>query len=216
MSTALTVTPPNLTTWQPSPELWTTLTTGDKTIALADLRQTLAGECEASIRPLEILCEPVGEEALKAMCKPLVLVFGLGVQATAPAFWDVYVKALADLPRMAVQRALDDYTRDGKFFPKPAEIRERALPHADALRKALHRATEATKPVALPAPKAERFAPEEFERMQADLMQKLAAATEKMRPQFKHKPRPGYMPDVDEHGITPEMKAFRERNPVHY
>lgn len=169
----------------------------------------MAAECDASIRPLEVLCEAVGKEALIAMCKPLVLVFGLGVQATAPAFWDVYVTALSDLPRMAIQRALDDYTKDGKFFPKPAEIRERALPHAEALRKALHRAKEATKPVALPAPKADRIPPEEFARMQDELMQKLAAATEKMRPKFKHPPRPRYTPPVDDYGITPEMRALQ-------
>ncbi|KAK0332698.1 hypothetical protein LTR94_023851 [Friedmanniomyces endolithicus] len=127
-----------------SSTLWALLADGPSS-QVEEITRNLAmkADCERFHRQLSILAEPAGSEAVERALAPLVLVYGLGEQAKARAFWRVYTDALSDLPRMALDRAAAEYPKVGKFFPKPAEIRELAMPHANALRMAAVRAERA-------------------------------------------------------------------------
>ena len=124
-------------------------------------------ECEGSLRPLEVMTEPGGKQAVMQALAPLVLVFGKSAEAESPAFWTVYADALGDLPRIALDRAVQQYQREGKFFPKPSEIRELAMPHAEALWQAKHRVKAALEPPKV-EPVKERIPPEQFAALMAE------------------------------------------------
>lgn len=153
---------PNLTTLQLSPELWRLL--AEDRAGLEDIRRNpvMVEECQRYARQLDLICEPAGGDLVARTLAPLVLVFGLGDQATSPQFWRVYSDALSDLPRISLERAVSEYQRAGKFFPKPAEIRDLAMPHALAFRQAAYRAKKAGEPVEEPKPVTERVDPEKF------------------------------------------------------
>lgn len=168
-------------------------------------------ECAASQRQLEVLCEPCGDRIVAGALAPLVIVFGKGPEAESPAFWRVYNEALSDLPRMALDRAVNEWSREGKFFPKPAEIRERADVHASAMRMAAWRAKEAQK---APAPQGERVTDPavkaQFNALMSDLAKKLDGKDMLGRTVSKEVRR-GVQAKVDETGISPEARALLER-----
>lgn len=91
------------------------------------------------------LARPCGRAYVQKSLAMLVLVFGLGEQAEAPEFWKAYNEQLEGLPRIALDRAITEYNGKGKFFPKPAELKELADPHAGALRQSAFRAKEVAK-----------------------------------------------------------------------
>jgi len=167
-------------------------------------------EARRCSRQLEILTEPAGDKVVMAALAPLVLVYGKGQEATAPAFWKVYTEALADLPRLALDRAAAEYTRVGKFFPKPAEIRELADRHALALRQAAYRAGKAAaweEPKAMP--QSDRIPPEQFKAMMADTLAKLDAKAAPPARLRTMKPTPSA--PVDERGISDAARALLAR-----
>lgn len=167
-------------------------------------------DCARFRRQLELLAEPSGSDLVKRSLAPLVLVYGLGVQAEAPVFWQVYEQALSDLPRMALERAVSEYQRIGKFFPKPAEIRELAEPHATALRMAAHRAKKASE---WQAPKglaeADRIPLDQYKALMDDTLGKLAGMDMLGRTKVRQVKPP--QARVDETGISAEARALMER-----
>ena len=200
------IAPPNLTTLPLSAELWRMLS-ADPT-GLEDIRRSpaLVEECQRSARQLEVVCEPCGGDTVARALAPLVLVFGLGDQATSPQFWKVYADALGDLPRIALDRAAAEWPKIGKFFPKPAEIRELALKHALPLRQAAYRAKKALEPVEdKSVPESERIPPEAFAALMADFKRQM----EERDPLLKHRMQPPRTPcaKVDETGVSAEMRA---------
>lgn len=147
---------------------------------------------------------------MKAALTPLVLVFGVGEQARANAFWAVYEEALGDLPRIALDRALIEYQRTGKFFPKPAEIRELAMPHTLGFRQAAYRAKKALEPSSgASVPESSRIPPEQFAALMADFVAKMAARDPMVTHRMVLPPTPQAM--VDEAGISAEARAMLHR-----
>lgn len=205
--------PPNLTTLTPSPELWSLLATGPKENAEAiRLSPALRAEAGRSFRQLEVLCEPAGNQVVMAALAPLILVYGKGEEARSPAFWKVYTDALSDLPRIALDRAVKGYERIGKFFPKPAEIRELAMPHADTFRQAAYRAKKAQEAevIQLRPPVDQRPTADEV----AAMMKEFHALMEAKCPVPQYKTKPGRATPsarVDNTGVSPEMRALLAR-----
>lgn len=162
-------------------------------------------ECQRYARSLDLICEPSGGELVARTLAPLVLVFGLGDQAASPQFWRVYSDALADLPRIALERAVSEYQRTGKFFPKPAEIRELAEPHALAFKQAAYRARKACEPDPEPMPERERIPPEQFKALMADFVARMEEKDIFARTRNRQVRPP--CARVDETGISQEMRA---------
>lgn len=207
---ALTVTPPSTTTFKPSPELWQLLSSGPKENAqVIASSPNLRDEAMACRRPLEVLCEPSGDQVVIGALAPLVVVFGKGAEAESPAFWMVYTEALGDLPRIALDRAVKEYQRVGRFFPKPAEIRDLARPHEEALRQALFRARAATAPVE-PKPELVRVPPEKLAEIMSDFTKKMEGKDVLERTR-KRAVRPSPCAKVDETGMSAEARALLER-----
>lgn len=198
--------PPNLTTLQLSGELWRMLA-ADPT-GLEDIRRTpaLVEECGRYQRQLDLMAEPAGGDTVARALAPLVLVFGLGDQATSPQFWKVYAEALGDLPRMALDRAASEWPKVGKFFPKPAEVRELALPHALAFRQAAHRARKATETPPPPPKPIERPSSEDIAEVMAEFHKVMADKDPIAKMQAKRRPSP--QGRVDHGGVTAEMRAL--------
>jgi hypothetical protein len=209
---ALTVTPPNTTTFQPSPELWRLLATGPKE-NLAEIAQVPALKAEAAScqRQLEILCEPAGAQVVIGALAPLVIVFGKGAEAESTAFWRVYTDALGDLPRIALDRAVSEYQRTGRFFPKPAEIRDLARPHAEVLRQAAYRAKQAAdyQPEQRLSD-ADRLPAEKVQALMADFAKRMEGKDVLERTRNR-KVRPAPCARVDETGMSAEARALLER-----
>jgi hypothetical protein len=209
----LTPDPPRLTTWTPSAELWRLLSTGPKE-NIEDIAKvpTLKAECEASLRHLDILIEPAGDKIVINALGPLVLVFGKSVEAESPVFWKVYTQALSDLPRMSLDRAVTEWQKVGKFFPKPAEIRELAETHAQPLRQARFRAKSAleVKP-SLAKPGRNQMSREQYDAIMGDFLAKMKAK----EPPPAHTKRPPPPCGIPAEGsqMTPEMRALIERTP---
>ena len=151
------------------------------------------------------LAEPSGEDAVRRALQPLVLVFGVGEAAKSPAYWAVYVKVLAGLPTAALARAVSEYPQTGKFFPKPAEIRELADPHAAAIRQAAARARTAARMEPgrpEPSPEERDRVKAQFAKLSGELAEKLSAG---LTQRTAHRAVRGA---VDEAGLT---EAMRER-----
>lgn len=210
--TALTpIAPPSLTTLTISPELWRLLATGPSS-QIEEIASIPALRAEAATchRQLEVLTEPVGGAEVERSLGTLVLIFGLGEQAKAASFWRAYKDALCDLPRVAFDRAVAEWQRVGKFFPKPAELRELADPHATALRMAAHRAKKAASWEAPKAiPEAERMPAEKVRALLDDTLGKLAGMDMLARTRTRRVRPP--QAKVDETGISAEARALMER-----
>lgn len=195
---------------QPSAELWRLLATGTKAnIEEIARHPALRQEASRCSRQLEILCEPSGPQVVMGALAPLVIVFGKGQEAESPAFWRVYTDALSDLPRIALDRAVSEYQRIGKFFPKPAEIRELALPHANGFRQAAYRASAAQQQPEAPMTPAERIEPEKFKALMSDFTKQMEGKDILARTRSRMRPPPHAR--VDETGISAEARALLER-----
>lgn len=192
---------PNLNTLSVSPALWQLLSSGpsENTTEIAQ-SPALKAEAARASDLLRAAAEPAGEQFLQRALAPLVLVFGLGEQASSPLFWKAYNDVLRDFPRVAIDRAVSQWQAEGKFFPKPAELRERAKPHADAFRQAAFRASEAQREHKAPeVSKRDQATPEsraQVARMLADFK---ATVEVKAPPRKRFKPVHG---PVDDKGIT--------------
>lgn len=112
-------------------------------------------------------CDPVERSQLVDLVRRLVPIHPhIRVEAQMPDFWESYARALGDLPLRAVQVAVLEWERVGKWFPKPAELRELAMPTTLQMRARLQRMERAVreqpKGPALPAP---RVTKEQFDEL---------------------------------------------------
>lgn len=138
---------------------------------------------------------------------PMVLIYGLGEQSQLAAFWKPYHDVLSDLPVAALDRASKQYFATAKFFPKPADLKELADPHAYAMRQAASRAKAA---VAYEPPKnyRENRKPEELEAVRKMMDSFVAVVAEKTP---ARKPVRAVHGPVDEKGVTAAGRALIER-----
>lgn len=130
----------------------------------------LLAEARASVKPLEAIAAPCGEEAVRRLLQPLVLVLGVSEAAKTRAFWKVYFDQLSGLPAEALAQAVNDYAggETSEFFPKPGPLKALAMRRAEPIYKALSRAKRAAK--MLPARKYERETTEERKRQVENLL----------------------------------------------
>lgn len=199
---------PNVSTFNVSPQLWHLLSSGPSinTNEIAESPE-LKEEASHVSRSLAVLAEPGGVEMVQRALAPLVLVFGLGEQSEAPAFWKAYNDVLSGLPRLALDRAVLEYNAKGKFFPKPAELKELADPHAFAIRQAASRARKASE-METGESKRDQRTPEEIEAVGKMLADYLAVVKEKTPPEPKRHATRG---PVDGGGVTNAGRAIIER-----
>lgn len=199
---------PNLTTLNVSAELWRLLSTGPmenvETIGRSPVLKAEAASLRAS---LQGLADRSGPAYVQKCLAPLVLVYGLGDQASAPQFWKAYNDVLSKYPRIALDRAISEWYAVGKFFPKPAEIRELAEPHAEAICKAAARVGQAAKYEA-PVNKRDNRTPAEIAAVGKMLGDFMAVMETKKVPEAPRKPVRG---PVDDRGVTSAGRAIIER-----
>jgi hypothetical protein len=88
-----------------------------------------ADEIRSSLDHLSTLLAPADEEAIVVMLLPLGELFGPPRPESVPR----YVETLGDIPAEALATAVSRCLRECKFFPVPAEIRERADGHRGLL-----------------------------------------------------------------------------------
>lgn len=175
-------------------------------IAEISADQSLRVQAMAAAPALAQLAQPCGERAVQLALQPLVLVFGVGEAARVAAFWKPY-RLLADLPREALAKAVDEYCGlpDAEFFPKPGPLKALGDKHAEAIRKAANRAQ---KVAALPPPRAR------VEISHAEVMRLARATAAGLKRTDAPRPRvdlPNTAGKPDETGLTPAMKAVIER-----
>lgn len=117
----------------------------------------LRPELQAVYPELQRLAEPVGPSGVKATLLPLLLVFSeKATEAESPMFWHIYATVLGATPAKALREAVRKWVAIGKWFPKPAELRELANEEAIRLRAAEYRAR---KVLAAPVPAPESYLP---------------------------------------------------------
>lgn len=157
---------------------------------------------------MAVTAEPAGGEYLQRALAPLVLLYGLGEQASSPAFWRIYNEVLSGYPRMAIDRAIKVWQAEGKFFPKPAELNELAKPHADAVRQAIHRSNAAQEDPKAEVSKRDQRTPESIAQVGSMLAAYTKMIQTKRPPEIKRLPVRG---PVDRDGVTAEGRALIER-----
>lgn len=201
---------PNLNTLSVSPELWQLLSEGGaENTRLIARNPALKDEAARASRLLAVAAEPAGEQYLQRALAPLVLLYGLGEQAASPVFWRAYNEVLAGYPPVSIDRAVKQWQGEGLFFPKPAELKAIAKPHADAIRQASYRSEAAQKDEAKePESKRDQRTPESM----AAVGKMLDAYKDLV--QEKTPPRPVAQPvrgPVDDKGITEAGRALIEK-----
>jgi len=202
---------PNLTSLDVSQPLWRLLSSGRKENIqeIAESPQLRAEALSISSHLAELARE-CGETYVQKSLATLVLVFGLGEQAEAPGFWKAYNEQLAPLPRIALDRAIMEYNGKGKFFPKPAELKELADPHAHALRQSYSRTREVAKINTDEVNKRDKRTPEEraaVAKMLGEFNELMATKEIKEAPPKRH----AVHSPVDQAGVTAEGRALIER-----
>lgn len=135
----------------------------------------LRPELERVYPELKAMARPVGPDGVKGALLPLVLVFGdKRVESESPMFWEMYAAALSKLPAKALHEAVRKWVQVGKWFPKPAELKELAEERAVRIRAAEYRARVAMQ---APEPKpAERMPREAVAKLMKEISQHLARA----------------------------------------
>lgn len=137
----------------------------------------LRSELQAVYPEVKAVAAPIGADGVKAALLPLLLVFGdKATEAESPMFWQMYATALEWIPARALRMAVQKWVSVGKWFPKPADLRELAEGEAVRLRAAEYRARKALE---APVPKPENHLPREAV---AALVGELKASLYRMNP----------------------------------
>ena len=112
-------------------------------------RPELLEEAKAANAVVQRICQPVGLNGALIAMGPLMLMFdrpsfgkGEAGDKLADAWQMTYARALSDIPREALEEAVNAYVQSGKWFPKVAEIRDLARPKMAELRKMAWRMKE--------------------------------------------------------------------------
>jgi hypothetical protein len=116
-------------------------------VAVAEIRQDRALHIEVRrvANDLRKLAGPCGEEFVGVEMKKLILVYGAGESPRAASWWKLYYQALRDVPREALEQAVQDYVSspDSLFFPKPGQLKALAMKRAEPIYQAASRAKRA-------------------------------------------------------------------------
>lgn len=96
-------------------------------------------ECRAINDRVQHLMQPVGPDGVYVALQPCLILFGAPDLNDARgdllgAWISIYQAALQDQPKESLEYAISDWIANGKpFFPKPTELRARAVKHAAAI-----------------------------------------------------------------------------------
>lgn len=118
--------------------------------------QVVYREALAALPHVARLTEPAGEKGVIEAVARLKLMWPPkdvpAEQVAARAWWVVYRQALADIPRSALDLAVDDYIKTSEYpvFPIPGKLRALAEPHIRGVARMVARVQMVTKQ---PAPK---------------------------------------------------------------
>ena len=139
--------------------LWQALIKGDDTIAIvkaAAENQVVYRDAVAALPQLDALMAPAGERGVVDAIAPLKLMWPPkdvpAEQLAAQGWWMIYRKALADIPRWALDQAVAEYIKTSTYpvFPIPGKLRELAEPHTRKIARMVSRVRMVTRE---PAPK---------------------------------------------------------------
>lgn len=133
----------------------------------------LLAECREKVALVQRLARGATPEQIYVELQPMLVLygppdFGSGKEADAlqAAWMDVYVKALKDVPREALEFAVSEHIRVGKpFFPKPTELNKLANEKAIEARLLAWRVRKAAEQAAADERFKARPTPEERERV---------------------------------------------------
>lgn len=130
-------------------------------------------------------------------------------------WWADYISALEDLTPAAVEAGMAAWVRsiDAEFMPKPGKLRDLAqkTPVVSRWTRALDRIRKALPPIdttPAPMPERERMDPETVAELMKDFHAKMKA---KEPPQAQKRVRPSPQAEVDETGMSAEMRALLNR-----
>jgi hypothetical protein len=158
-------------------------------------RGDLLEEAKAANAVVQRICQPVGLNGALIGMGPLLLMFDPpsfgkneeGVKL-ADAWQMTYARALSDIPREALEEAVNAYIKIGKWFPKASEIRELAGPKMAELRKIAWRLKKVVEEARPPKPVLSEAEREANKRAVAELVAELRS-----RPAFGRR-APGESP----------------------
>lgn len=158
--------------------LWRALIRGDITeMTVKDAAQNpdLYQAAVVAARDVDRLIQPAGEKGAVEAVGPIKIMWPPkdipAEEDGALAWWIIFRRALADIPRSALNKAVDEYIRTSKYpkFPTPGDLRALAEPHV----RDLHRVVARVKMVAKYEP-PKRISDED-KAAGAELMRGLAA-----------------------------------------
>jgi hypothetical protein len=145
-------------------------------------RPELIAEAKEVNAEVQRRAAPIGQANAMAVILPLTLIFdppsfgkGREGEALERAWSMTYAKAIAHLPREALESAVEKYAQVGKWFPKPADLIELARPKATEILQLSYRLDRcATVKAREPVSDAERA---EFQAFARDLAESLRTKT---------------------------------------
>jgi len=224
--TALTVSPQSKpTTNPPSPELngpikcWLIEERSDdvaiRTIAQSPILRAEAEKVMPALR--EAALRPATHEQIKGIIGQRFELFPQPQRDGGQwaAWWADYFDALSDLTPFAVEAGMAAWVKrpEAEFMCKPGKLRELAttVPHENRWAKAHMRAQKATHVAPAPIPeepedRSDRPSAEEVARVMAEFHAVMADKDPIAKMQAKRRPSP--QGQVDDRGVTPEMRAL--------
>ena len=209
-----------------SPELTALLDSDGSRDAILDRltkRQDLLAEAEASLPGLKrVAMAKAGEAGVKAVIGKRLVLYPQPERSDGEwdAWWADYFDVLADCSLASLEAAMRAYVAlpDSEFMPKPGRLRELVFLTPSRSWKRFNLAEQAVQFAArekiLQMPER---APEDVEAdpalAEANRLEILRLAKDYQAKTMRDppKPRPYIGGSVDERGITPQMRALRER-----
>ncbi len=171
--------------------LMVTASSASEAVQLAGRHPALVQEARDATALVQRLAGPAGTAAVLRAMSPLLLHFdprhfgaGKKGEMLADAFEASFAEALSDLPLEAIEIAVAEWIKVGKWFPKVAELRELAEPKAKEIRTMAWRLRQVAEKARLPKPP---ITPEE----RAEIQRQTAALVADLKSGAVFKGRPG-------------------------
>lgn len=159
-------------------------TDANDAVARIASRPDLIAEAREQNDLVQRLCAPVGVPGALRALAPLMLMFdrpsfGRGEvgEKLADAWQSTYAQAIAHIPPEALEAAVSQWLKVGRFFPKPAELIALAEPKTVELRKLGWRMKQVVAKAHGPKPPMTDAEKAEVKRLAADLARDLRSGT---------------------------------------
>lgn len=192
--------------------LWRALIDGDDTMAVVKLaaeNQVVYRDALAALPDIDRLVEPAGERGVIEAIAPLKLMWPPkdvpAERLAAEGWWIIFRKALADIPRSALDKAVAEYIRTSEYpvFPIPGKLRALAAPETRRLFRMVARVKMVTKQ---PAPK-----PPVSDEERAQVKAQMAELVKDLGGRFRAPAEPKLRPEAERAAAVRESYATVER-----